>query len=384
MLDTAISFIVSEPRTVAIYVAAGFFCLWLGWMTRGLGTNRRETMLKQAALDAKRSIPQLETSVRSREQKIDRLNLELVSQRERIAELDQAAAQQDSQIKSQLREIRTLTTELSSAKKLQESGSLLLQGSEYDTATDDLDAESQRRINIAESLYEELRKTLSEREEKIAELELQLDSTSNPPAGPAQTGDIETTAALDALHDQINAQQTTIARLETQLSELRQDREMLSDLARSRSKNNQTLQENQEALQTRVPELEKALEQLGAIVQDREASIRLLNSELDHASRDKKRQQDELQNCIADMKVQEEAREALESRVIELSEEIQTQQAALRDMQYTLDQSESWLSKFKVSAAKRSEELANITAERDALLSMQQGDLQDSKKTNNA
>lgn len=384
MLDTTISFIVSEPTTVAIYVAAGFFCLWLGWMTRGMGINRRETTLKQAVLDAKRSIPQLETSVRSREQQIDRLNLELGSQRERMKELDQTAMQQDSEIKSQAREIRTLTTELSSAKKLQEAGSLLLQGSEYDAATDNLDAESQRRINIAESLYEELRKTLSEREEKIAELELLLDSNSNTPAAHAQTGDVETTAVVDALQDQINDQQVTIARLETQLSELRQDREMLSDLARSRSKNNQTLQDNQEELQSRVPELEKALEQLGAIVQDREASIRLLNSELDHATKDKKRQQDELQNCIADIKVQEEARDALESRVIALSEEIQTQQVAMRDMQYSLEQSESWLSKFKISAAKRSEELADVTAERDALLSMQQGDQQDAKKTNSA
>ena len=301
-----------------------------------------------------------------------------------MKELDQAAVQRDSEIKHQAREIRTLTTELSSAKKLQESGNVLLQGSEYDPVTDDLDAESQRRINIAESLYEELRKTLSEREEKIAELELQLGAHSHTSAAPAETVDIETTAVVDALQDQINAQQTTIARLESQLSELRQDREMLSDLARSRSKNNQTLQENQEELQSRVPELEKALEQLGAIVQDREASIRLLNSELDHAARDKKRQQDELQNCIADIKVQEDARETLESRVIALSEELQTQQAAMRDMQYSLDQSESWLSKFKLSAAKRSEELANVTAERDALLSAQQSPHQAAQTRNSA
>lgn len=384
MLDTIISFIVSEPRTVAICVAAGLFCLWLGWMIRGLGITRRETTLKQAVLDAKRSIPQLETAVRSREQQIDRLNLELGSQRERMKELDQTAAQQDSEIKSQAREIRTLTTELSSAKKLQESGSLLLQGSEYDDITDNLDAQSQRRINIAESLYEELRKTLSEREEKIAQLELQLDSSANGAAKPAQTVGTETSAEVDALQDQINDQQTTISRLETQLWELRQDREMLSDLARSRSKNNQTLQENQEELQSRVPELEKALEQLGAIVQDREASIRLLHNELDHTTKDKKRQQDELQNCIADMKVQEEAREALELRIIELSEEIQTQQSAMRDLQYSLDQSESWLSKFKVSAAKRSDELANVIAERDALIEMQQSEQQNTSKTHSA
>ena len=159
---------------------------------------------------------------------------------------------------------------------------------------------------------------------------------------------------------------------------------MLSDLARSRSKNNQTLQDNQEELQSRVPELEKALEQLGAIVQDREASIRQLNSELDYANKDKKRQQDELQNCIADIKIQEQAREALESRVVTLSEEIQAQQASMRDMKYSLDQSESWLSKFKVSAAKRSEELANVTAERDALLSAQHSPQQATNKTNSA
>ena len=384
MLDTIISFIASNSGTVAAYVAAGFFCIWSGWAARGLGTARRETTLKQAVLDAKRSIPQLETSVRSREQQIDRLNLELGSQRERIAELDQVAAQQDSQIKSHAREIRTLTTELSSAKKLQESGNILLQGSEYDELTGDLDPESQRRVNIAESLYEALRQTLSEREDRIAELETQLTSTSITDSAPAQAGNVEITTGVDALQDQISAQETTIKRLEDQLSELRQDREMLSDLARSRSKNNQTLQDNQEELQSRVPELEKALEQLGAIVQDREASIRQLNSELDYANKDKKRQQDELQNCIADMKIQEQAREALESRVVTLSEEIQAQQASMRDMQYSLDQSESWLSKFKASAAKRSEELATITAERDALIAAQQGPQQTTNKTNSA
>ena len=384
MFDTIVSFIVSEPTTVAVYLAAGFFCIWLGWVTRGMGTNRRETTLKQAVLDAKRSIPQLETSVRSREQQIDRLNLELASQRERIAELDQVAAQQDSQIKSHAREIRTLTTELSSAKKLQESGNLLLQGSEYDESTGDLDPESQRRVNIAESLYEALRETLSEREDRITELETQLTSKSNTDSAPAQAGNVEITAGVDDLQDRIKAQERTITRLETQLSELRQDREMLSDLARSRSKNNQTLQDNQEELQSRVPELEKALEQLGAIVQDREASIRQLNSELDFANKDKKRQQEELQNCIADMKIQEDAREALESRVVTLSEEIQAQQQSMRDMQYSLEQSESWLSKFKVSAAKRSEELANVTAERDALISAQQNPQHATHKTNSA
>ncbi|XOV82826.1 MAG: hypothetical protein ACFHXK_18450 [bacterium] len=381
MLDTVISYIVSEPETVAVYCAAGFVCLWSGWVCRGLGTTRREKDLKQAVLDAKRSIPQLETSVRSREQQIDRLNLELTSQRERIRELDQDAAKQDTQFRHQAREIRTLTTELASAKKLQDASGLLLQGNEYDTPSE-LDPESQRRVALAESLYEELRKTLGEREDQIAALEARIADHHNEAATSSASIDNDARQTVTALKDRISVQESTISRLESQLSELKQDREMLSELARSRSKSNQALQVHKDALQSRVPDLKRALEQLGAIVQDREASIRQLNSELEDANRDRKRQQEEIQNCISDIKIQEEAREALEVRVMSLSEEIQAQTEAMRDMQYSLEQSESWLSKFKVSAAKRSEELARVTAERDALIAAQQSPAEFTRKSN--
>jgi chromosome segregation ATPase len=368
MLDTLINFVISEPELVAYTTAAGLFCIWLGWTFKGMGAGRREASLKQATLEAKRSIPQFETSVRSREQKIDRLNLELSTVQERVSELDRACAQKDAEIHSQAREIRVLTTELSSAKKLQDSGTLLLNGTDFDNdATGDLDPEIQARVNLAETLYEKLRETLAEREDHITQLESQLAGKEDKPY-PLRTAQEEgAPETVQVLEDRIAAREETIGRLESQLSELRQDREMLSELARSRSKNNQSLQDMGADLQSRVPGLEKALEQLSKIVTDRETSIRGLHRELEEANKDKKHQQEEILNCIADAKAQEEVREVLEARVVTLTSEIEDQQRAIRDMQYSLEQSESWLAKFKISAAKRSEELAAVTAERDAL-----------------
>jgi chromosome segregation ATPase len=368
MLDTLINFVISEPELVAYATAAGLFCIWLGWTFKGMGAGRREASLKQATLEAKRSIPQFETSVRSREQKIDRLNLELSTVQERVGELDRTCAQKDAEIQSQAREIRVLTTELSSAKKLQDSGTLLLNGTDFDDdATGDLDPEMQARVNLAETLYEKLRETLAEREERITELETQLTAKQDKPYPLGTTQEDSAPDTVQLLEDRIAAREETIERLETQLSELRQDREMLSELARSRSKSNQSLQDAEAELQSRVPGLEKALEQLGKIVSERETSIRGLHRELEEANKDKKQQQEEILNCIADAKAQEQAREALESRVVSLTSELETQQRSIRDMQYSLEQSESWLDKFKVSSAKRSEELAAVTAERDAL-----------------
>lgn len=368
MLDTLTNFVLSEPRTVAYVTAAALFCIWLGWTFKGMGAGRREASLKQATLEAKRSIPQFETSVRSREQQIDRLNLELSSVQERTSELDRASTQKDTEIQSQAREIRVLTTELSSAKKLQDSGTFLSNGSDFDDDfAGDIDPELQARINLAENLYKKLRETLAEREDRITQLETQLASKQDKHYAPGAIQEEDAPATVRLLEDRIAAREETIERLESQLSELRQDREMLSELARSRSKNNQSLQDVGAELQSRVPGLEKALEQLAKIVTDREASIRSLHRELEEANKDKKHQQDEILNCIADAKAQEDVREALESRVVALTSELETLQRSIRDMQYSLDQSESWLGKFKVSAAKRSEELAAVTAERDAL-----------------
>jgi chromosome segregation ATPase len=370
MLDPLLNFVTGEPVLVACMGGALFVCLCLGWSLKGIRAARFEATLKQAVLESKRSIPQFETSVRSREQQIERLQLELSSLQGRIGELDHNVAEKSAEMRTQAREMRVLTTELSAAKRVQGDDGLLLDGIDLDDgdgAAEHADPEMQARVNMAEALYEQLRHTLAEREDRIAQLELQLESPDEQSlvAGPGELDG--STGTVRLLEDRISVREGTIERLEAQLSELRQDREMLSDLARSRSKTNQSVKAEEAERPSRIPELENEIEHLGQVVVDREASVKQLLGELEEANKDKRHQQEQNLSCVDEISTQGEMREVLEARLKSLTEDAETLQLTIRDQRYSLEQNESWLSKFKVAAGKRSQELASVTAERDAL-----------------
>ena len=379
MLDPLLNFVTAEPLTaLGISVAAWVTSLWLGWRARSIGMRRREAEFKQAILDAKGSIPRFESSVRSREQQIGNLQMEIKSLKQHADTLEQNLKQRETELRSQSREIRTLTTELNVAKRTDNTDSLVLDGMDFDDqSSDGADATLRARVERAETLYANLRETLAEREERIAELETRL--TSPSPDAPAAVSTAYPSQGVNqrALEDRISAQEATIERLERQLSDMRQDRDMLSGLVRSRAKIADTQAADPAELQASIANLEQELNFKEEVLHNREATMKRLLDELEQISRDRKEQQSEISRLHTEIRDQDDNITALRNDLDASSRELSTlrllpaqlEQApqSTRDTQATLTQSESWLEKFKASAARRSEELACVTAERDAL-----------------
>lgn len=350
-------------------------CLLLGWWARGLLAGRRENQLKQAVLEAKRSIPQFESSVRSREQAIDRLQLEAKDLRSRMSELDRTVAERDIEIRNQAREVRVLTTELQAAKRVQADDTLFIEG--IDTVSVDsevLDPQAQAQLQQSEAMYAEIRSALEEREQRILELESTLSVGAPPDAEhsdqPKSPGHEQEIALLE---DRLRNHEATIERLEAQLSEMRQDRNMLSGLARSRAKQRATESEPSAELIERITHLERELDLRNQVVMDRDASLKRLLGELEEASRDRAAQQAEMERCLTEME-QHSDRAELEERVSGLVKEIdylrsqvEAGQRELSDVRHELRQSESWLDKYKASSARRATELAELRAKWDAM-----------------
>lgn len=378
MLDNLLSYVIAEPVLVSTAVGTALFCLLFGWLLKGVGARKREAELKQAVLDAKGSIPHFETSVRSREQQISRLELEIDSLRQHANDLDKQLGQKDSELRGQARELRVLSTELSAAKSVAGDNGMLLDTVDYaGGAAAEPDAEMLSRVEKAEALYDSLRDTLAEREDRIAALEQQLATADEQMPSTSSSAAEPDHGLIQVLEDRVAAQEATIARLENQLSELRHDRDLLSGLVQSRAKNQPVLETAGDELRARVTELEHELELKSQVIENREGTMKRLLDELELTGQDRKDQQEEIAECISQLQDCEAQRAALETRIEQLegqlkvaqttSPEVEALQQKLRDVEALLEQSESWLDKFKVAAANRSEELGAVTAERDAL-----------------
>ena len=66
-----------SPILIAALAGVAVVAFFIGWKAKGSGANRRESELKREILEAKGSIPQLESSVRNRDTQISRLQSDL-------------------------------------------------------------------------------------------------------------------------------------------------------------------------------------------------------------------------------------------------------------------------------------------------------------------
>ena len=78
---------VASPMLIVMCAAIAFICFFAGWFGNGSGSRHRENELKRDIIEAKRSIPQLESSVRNRETRIAQLQGEVRELSERTGDL---------------------------------------------------------------------------------------------------------------------------------------------------------------------------------------------------------------------------------------------------------------------------------------------------------
>ena len=70
--------------TIALLVTTAGVCFGLGWTARRVSTSGREVELKRNVYEAKGAIPQLESTLRNRDQRISTLQGEMQALRDRL------------------------------------------------------------------------------------------------------------------------------------------------------------------------------------------------------------------------------------------------------------------------------------------------------------
>ncbi len=303
MLDKFLGLWTTDPTFMIAIIAIGFVGLWFGLILKGIGAGRREAALKKDVLEAKGSIPHLESTIRNREQAISRLEIENQSLTERTSELQRDVDTKEAQSRTAAREARSLKSELAVVKSVRgDSDDMMLDGFEDET-DEPVDSAMQARLNKTEALYEKLKGALINRDERIEELEAELKNPSGEIPDVALEKELEDiNESTETLRGTIATHEATISRLQTQLSEAIQEKEMLSDLASRRSRSNRSLKDASAELQTRVPELEVEIEARDKTITDREASIKRLLGDLEQANNDKDAQQQEIVRFIDEIK----------------------------------------------------------------------------------
>jgi chromosome segregation ATPase len=276
--------------TIAMLATTAGVCFSLGWTARRASTSGREDELKRTVYEAKGAIPQLESTLRNREQRIGVLQTETQSLRDRLTQAESASAQKDAEIVKRDREIRLARSELQIVK----DGSIgldpnLVDGADADTepapGTDPKMAIEMKRL---EARYESLKKGLIQRDDRIAALEQELQG--GPGKRSTQILEQEITdlqAAAELAQTTLAARDATIQELQTRLHQDVEQRELLETLTKRRGDANRTLKDNYAKLEAQLPKLMETLKARGDIIAEREASIVLLDSDLAHVRGEK-------------------------------------------------------------------------------------------------
>ena len=88
-----------------------------GWVMRRAASSGETQALRRSMYESKGAIPQLEASLRTRDQRISMYQSESEQMRSRITQLESQISQKDNEIVRRDRDIRRLTSELEIAKE---------------------------------------------------------------------------------------------------------------------------------------------------------------------------------------------------------------------------------------------------------------------------
>lgn len=273
-----------SPMLGGVIVAVAVMCFLIGRASTS-GARRREEALKREVLDAKASVPQLESRLRNRDQQIVRLQEEVGDLNERGNDLLRQQDQLNSELLRAQREAKNLNSELNAVRGVRRSDdNLVVDGFEDELAGEPGDSPVVTQLKKTEALYEKLKDALIHRDERIEALEERLQQSP----GEASSVDLELREAepstdTKTLEDKISDQAGIIDRLEEQLSGLRKEKEMLEDLASRRSRSNRALKDASAEIEARVPALEQQISERDQTIVAREASIKRYLDEIESA-----------------------------------------------------------------------------------------------------
>lgn len=345
------------PVTDLLIVGVLLVVCWVvGWHSRRMATAGQEAALKRSLLDAKGAVPQLESAVRNREQRVETLTLTVKGLKGRVAELETSMRQQELEIDKRDREIRSLGSELTILKQGPSNGPVvLLDGEDAAADPDTADPEMAKRYAALEARYDALARGLFQRDDRIAELEEQLRN----PGGDVPTRTLEHEVAeleqtASTLRASLEEREQQIEALQTRLQEEVAQRETFEDLAKRRSDSNRELKTAAAKFEQQIPALMQTIksrdaqiverdEKLVALTRSlkderqqreaREAEIEALQGEL-AALQSRQREQQQRLNEL------DEARRALKAELGRTSEALRATEAVVREREAALAEAE--------------------------------------------
>jgi TolA-binding protein len=136
MLEELLTNTTLSPVLIGVAAIAAIIAFVIGRLSNG-GPRKREEALKRDLLDAKASVPQLESSVRNRDAQIARLTEEINEVSERASDLLREQDRQANALRSAEREVRNLTSELNAVRGIRTSDdNLVMDGFDDEVAAE--------------------------------------------------------------------------------------------------------------------------------------------------------------------------------------------------------------------------------------------------------
>ena len=136
MLEDVLTNTSFSPALIGAVGAAALIFFVIGRLSAA-GNKKREESLKREVLDAKASVPQLESSVRNRDTQIARLQEEIGDLNDRTNDLLRDQDKQANALRSAEREVKNLTSELNAVRGVRSAeDNLVMDGFEDEVAAE--------------------------------------------------------------------------------------------------------------------------------------------------------------------------------------------------------------------------------------------------------
>ena len=347
MLEDLLTNMTFSPAMVGAIVA-GLVLFSIGRASKGGVARKREEELKRDLLEAKASVPQLESTVRNRDQQISRLQEEVEDLNDRTTDLLRGQEEKGSALRKAERELKNLKSELNAVRGVrQDDNSIIMDGFDDEAPGDQKEVNQLRKL---EKLYEKLKGALIDRDNRIEELEAQL---AGKPDGddltPSILEDEPSSGQVHELEAKLADQQAAIDALQEEASELRKEKEMLENLASRRSKSNRALKDASAEMEARVPALEKQISERDETIQAREASIKRLLNETEEAK--------------AEIVVRDEKIDNLKQEIVDKLSAVEAAELKQSELQTSLARREERITALDSELASTLENVQHLQAE---------------------
>ena len=263
---------------LVIYAVLALFGAVVGWAIRQSAASSKEAALKISILDAKAAVPKLESSIRNRDQQVSTLEEQVSALRTREHELTETLERQRGESANHERQLRNANSELNVLRSGSEADGELYIDDHAAPASGD--SNLVERATRAEERYESLKRGLIERDDRILELEGELEAKREEGNGASVPADALETDQSD-LRMQLAARDDTIKQLTQRLEDEAERREVLESMAKGRSEAKLEQREKLASYETELPTLRKTLAERDSMITQRVATIAALRNQID-------------------------------------------------------------------------------------------------------